>query len=50
MYFFSGIYKLLSPQWRTGYVMYFVNHNLSWSLMPEVTQHCPFGPIAVRHG
>jgi hypothetical protein len=41
VYFFSGIHKLLSPQWRTGYVMYFVNHDLAWSLAPNVTSLLP---------
>ena len=41
LYFFSGVYKLLSPQWRTGYVMYFVNHDLAWSLAPNVTSLLP---------
>ena len=41
LYFFSGVYKLLSPQWRSGFVMYFVNHDLAWSLAPNVTSLLP---------
>jgi hypothetical protein len=41
LYFFSGIYKLLSPAWRTGYMMYFVNHDLTWSLLPGLTGGLP---------
>jgi hypothetical protein len=41
LYFFSGVYKLLSPAWRTGYMMYFVNHDLTWSLLPNLTGRLP---------
>ena len=41
LYFFSGIYKLLSPAWQTGYMMYFVNKDLAWSLLPNVTGALP---------
>ena len=41
VYFFSGVYKLLSPAWQTGYMMYFVNHDLAWSLLPNVTRGLP---------
>jgi hypothetical protein len=41
LYFFSGIYKLLSPAWQTGYMMYFVNRDLAWSLLPNVTGRLP---------
>ena len=41
LYFFSGVYKLLSPDWRTGYMMYFVNHDLAWSLLPNLTGRLP---------
>jgi hypothetical protein len=41
LYFFSGMYKIVSPAWRSGYIMYFVNHDLSWSLLPSVTQALP---------
>ena len=41
MYFFSGLYKLQSGQWRTGWIMYYVNHNRTWSLAPEMTQAFP---------
>jgi hypothetical protein len=41
LYFFSGVYKLLSPSWRTGYLMYYVNHNLTWSLAPNLTTILP---------
>jgi hypothetical protein len=41
LYFFSGVYKLLSPAWRTGFMMYFVNHDLAWSLLPGITTALP---------
>lgn len=41
VYFFSGIYKLLSPGWQSGYVMYFVNHDLEWCLTPNVSPYLP---------
>jgi hypothetical protein len=41
IYFFSGIHKLLSPQWQSGFVMYYVNHDLAWSLAPNVTSLLP---------
>lgn len=34
LYFFGGLYKVLGPQWRSGYVMYFVGHDLAWSTVP----------------
>jgi hypothetical protein len=37
LYVFSGVYKLLSPDWRSGYVMYYVNHDLIWSMAPRLT-------------
>jgi hypothetical protein len=39
---FSGVYKLLSPDWRTGYIMYYVNHDLMWSMAPRLTS---LGPV-----
>ena len=41
LYFFSGWYKFISPQWQSGYVMYFVNHDLAWSLAPAYTSLAP---------
>jgi hypothetical protein len=41
IYFFSGIHKLLYPQWRDGWVMYYVNHDLAWSLVPNLTSLLP---------
>jgi hypothetical protein len=41
LYFFSGMYKLLSPAWRSGEVMYFVNHDLSWALVPDLSRALP---------
>ncbi len=41
MYVFSGVYKLLSPGWQTGYVMYFVNHDLEWCLTPNLSPYLP---------
>ena len=41
IYFFSGIHKLLYPQWRDGWVMYYVNHDLTWSLVPNLTSLLP---------
>jgi hypothetical protein len=45
LYFFSAIYKLMSPGWRNGYVMYFVNHDLEWSLTPNLS---PLLPVFVH--
>ena len=41
LYFFSGFYKFLSPAWQSGYVMYFVNHDLAWCLTPAYTSLVP---------
>jgi hypothetical protein len=41
VYVFSGVYKLLSPGWQSGYVMYFVNHDLEWCLTPNLSLHLP---------
>jgi Vitamin K-dependent gamma-carboxylase len=41
VYFFTGVYKIASPQWRSGFVMYFVNHDLTWSLAPDLTSRLP---------
>ncbi|HUR56000.1 MAG TPA: HTTM domain-containing protein, partial [Gemmataceae bacterium] len=41
LYFFSGWYKIISPQWRSGYVMYFVNHDLAWCTTPAYTSLAP---------
>lgn len=41
LYFFSGLYKFISPQWQTGYVMYFVNHDLAWCTCPAYTSLAP---------
>jgi hypothetical protein len=41
LYFFSGFYKVLSPLWRSGYVMYFASHDLAWSLYPGVAARLP---------
>lgn len=41
MYFFSGVYKLMSPAWQSGYMMYFVNRDLTWSLQPTVAAVLP---------
>lgn len=41
VYVFSGVYKLLSPGWQSGYVMYFVNHDLAWSLTPNLSPYLP---------
>lgn len=41
VYVFSGVYKLLSRGWQTGYVMYFVNHDLEWSLTPNLSPYLP---------
>jgi vitamin K-dependent gamma-carboxylase-like protein len=43
IYFFSGIHKLAYPQWRDGMVMYYVNHDLTWSLVPNLTSLLPVG-------
>ena len=31
LYFFSGYYKVISPLWRSGFVMYWASHDLYWS-------------------
>ncbi|HUR55998.1 MAG TPA: HTTM domain-containing protein [Gemmataceae bacterium] len=41
VYFFSGIYKAVSPAWQSGYMMYFVNRDLAWSLIPSFTGRMP---------
>jgi HTTM domain len=41
VYFFSGVYKMGSPQWRSGSVMYHVNHDLTWSLAPHLMSLLP---------
>lgn len=41
LYVFSAVYKLVSPGWQTGYVMYFVNHDLEWSLTPALSPYLP---------
>jgi hypothetical protein len=41
LYFFGGFYKLISPQWRSGYVMYWASHDLYWSLYPGVAAKLP---------
>jgi len=43
IYFFSGVHKLAYPQWRDGIVMYYVNHDLTWSLVPNLTSLLPVG-------
>ena len=41
LYVFSAVYKLASPGWQSGYVMYFVNHDLEWSLTPNLSPYLP---------
>lgn len=41
LYFFSGLYKIANPAWRTGYVMYFVSHDLAWSNTPALSSRLP---------
>jgi hypothetical protein len=41
LYAFSAVYKLLSPGWQSGYVMYFVNHDLEWCLTPGLSPLLP---------
>lgn len=41
LYFFSGFYKIISPLWRSGYVMYWASHDLYWSLYPGVASRMP---------
>jgi hypothetical protein len=41
LYFFSGYYKVISPLWRNGYVMYWVSHDLYWSLYPNQAAQTP---------
>lgn len=43
LYFFSGYYKLVSPLWRSGFAMYWVSHDLAWSLCPGVAGRLPVG-------
>lgn len=45
LYAFSAVYKLLSPGWQSGYVMYFVNHDLEWCLTPNLS---PLLPVFVH--
>jgi hypothetical protein len=41
LYFFSGYYKVTSPLWRSGYVMYWASHDLYWSLYPGQASRLP---------
>jgi Vitamin K-dependent gamma-carboxylase len=41
LYVFSGIYKLMSNGWQSGYVMYYVNHDLEWCLTPNLSELLP---------
>jgi hypothetical protein len=41
LYFFSGLYKVASEQWRSGYVMYYAAHDLAWSLAPAQSSKLP---------
>lgn len=41
MYFFSALYKLRWAEWRDGSVMYFVNHNRTWSMCTDLTSALP---------
>lgn len=41
MYFFSGICKMQSPAWRSGFAMVNVNENLAWSMAPSLTGALP---------
>ncbi len=41
LYFFSGYYKFLCPSWQTGYAMYYVAHELSWSTAPALNTAAP---------
>lgn len=41
LYFFNGYYKLISPLWRNGYVMYWASHDLYWSLYPGIASRLP---------
>lgn len=41
LYFFSGYYKLLSPVWRSGFVMYWASHDLGWSLYAGAADRIP---------
>ena len=41
LYFFSAYFKAISPLWRSGYVMYWVSHDLYWSLYPGPASRLP---------
>lgn len=41
LYFFSGYYKVISPLWRSGFAMYWVSHDLAWSLCPGASARLP---------
>jgi hypothetical protein len=41
LYFFGGLYKAMSPLWWNGYVMYWVSHDLYWSLWPGPASRLP---------
>ena len=41
LYFFNGYHKIASPLWRSGYVMYWVSHDLYWSLYPGAAARLP---------
>jgi hypothetical protein len=41
MYFFNGYYKIISPAWRAGYVIYYAANDLGWSLSPGAATGVP---------
>lgn len=41
LYLLSGYYKAISPQWRSGFVMYWASHDLYWSLYPGTAARLP---------
>ena len=43
LYFVSAYYKVISPVWRNGFVMYWTAHDLYWSLTPGISVQVPIG-------
>jgi hypothetical protein len=43
MYFFSGVYKGLAPDWQSGQALMLVLQNRTWSRLPELTSVLPIG-------
>jgi hypothetical protein len=41
LYFFGGLYKIACMSWQSGYVMYYVANDLTWSNTPAQSSLLP---------